>query len=133
MIHKEKEEGFDGWLEKAEEDERTKLGVIVSEVEMFRDIDDIRERCACDKVWQEEQYKRVAETGEKFDGWNEYDPCTRLAEGEQVIETFDEGRPHMPEMFEDFPETGLKEEREAIWTEEPVSYTHLTLPTILRV
>ena len=114
-MHKEKGEEFEGWLTDKEERE---LGVVVSFVETFTDFGDTRERCACREVWQEEQYKRAPESGEKFDGWNEYEPCTRVAEGEQVRETFEEQGPHVPETFEDFPDTEQKQEHEAIWMEE---------------
>jgi len=118
-MYREKGEGFEGWLEKEEEEEEQREpGVVVSFVETFRDIDDARERCACNEVWQEEQYKRAPEFGEKFDGWNEYDPCTRVEEGQQVVEVYEEQPPYVPETFEDFPETEEKEEREAMWMEE---------------
>ena len=114
-IYRERGEGFEGWLVESWKGKELEA---VPSVAMFRDFGDARERCACNDVWNEEQHKRYAEDGEKFEGWNEWAPCTRVEEGEQVVENFEEQGPYAPEVFEDFPEGEEKQEREATWTEE---------------
>ena len=113
-VYEGKGEHFEGWPDDAEKGEPE---VVASFVEMFRDYDDSRERCACDRAWQEEQNKRSEETCERFDGWNEWEPSTRVAEGQRVVETYEERGPHMPGTFEDFPEPEQKRERDAVWRE----------------
>jgi len=114
-VHWEGGKGFEGWLD---ESWQRKTPGVAGSVEMFSDIDDLRERCACTEVWNEEQQKRAPETGEEFEGWNEWVPSTRVAEGEQVQETFEERPPYAPETFQDFPEAEEKLEREEVWQQE---------------
>ena len=108
---------FEGWLKHAEE-EPHEPGVEVPVVEMFSDFENQRERCACARVWAEEQNKRSVESGEVFDGWNEWQPETRVDEGKQVVEHFEERGPYVPETFQDFVEPEERQEREAVWTGE---------------
>ena len=114
-IHCERGEGFEGWLD---ETWTLKKPGVAGSVEMFTDFDEQRERCACTEVWHAEQQKRAPETCEQFDGWNEWAPETRVAEGEQVQETFEERSPYAPETFQDFTEPEVQQERAEIWQDE---------------